>query len=31
MAIKQKLAAERDMAAQMGDDAAMGPGPWSPW
>jgi len=31
MAIKQKLAAERDMAAQMGDDAAMGPGAWSPW
>ena len=30
MVIKQRLAAEQDMAAQMGDDAAM-PGAWSPW
>jgi hypothetical protein len=28
MLIKQRLAAEQDMAAQMGDDAAMN---WSPW
>jgi hypothetical protein len=28
MVIKQRLAAEQDMAAQMGDDAAMN---WSPW
>jgi hypothetical protein len=30
MVIKQRLAAEQDMAAQMGDDPAM-PGAWSPW
>jgi hypothetical protein len=28
MVIKQRLAAEQDLAAQMGDDAAM---TWSPW
>ena len=28
---KQRLAAERDMAEQMGDDAAMPWGLWSPW
>jgi hypothetical protein len=31
MVIKQRLAAEQDMGAQMGDDAAMTWGPWSPW
>jgi len=31
MVIKQRLAAEQDLAAQMGDDATMTPGPWSPW
>ena len=31
MVIKQRLAIEQDMAAQMGDDAAMNRGPWSPW
>jgi hypothetical protein len=31
MVIKQRLAAEKDMAAQMSDDAAMPWGPWSPW
>ena len=31
MVIQQRLADEQDMAAQMGDDAAMSWGPWSPW
>ena len=31
MVIQQRRAAEKDMAAQMSDDAAMGWGPWSPW
>ena len=31
MVIKQRLAAEQDMAEQMSDDAAMPWGPWSPW
>jgi hypothetical protein len=31
MVSKQRLAAEQDMAAQMGDDATMTWGPWSPW
>ena len=31
MVIKQRLAAEQDMAAQMSDDAAMPWGPGSPW
>jgi hypothetical protein len=31
LVVKQRLAAEQDMAAQMGTDAAMTPGPWSPW
>ena len=31
MMIKQRLATEQDMAAQMGDDAVMNRGPWSPW
>jgi hypothetical protein len=30
MVSRQRLAAEQDMAAQMGDDPAM-PGAWSPW
>jgi hypothetical protein len=30
MVTRQRLAAEQDMAAQMGDDPAM-PGAWSPW
>jgi hypothetical protein len=31
MVIKQRLAAEQDMAAQMSDAEGMGWGPWSPW
>jgi hypothetical protein len=31
LVVKQRLAAEQDMAAQMSDDAAMPWGPWSPW
>jgi hypothetical protein len=31
MVIQQRLADEQDMAAQMGSDAAMSWGPWSPW
>lgn len=31
MVIQQRLADEQDMAAQMGGDAAMSWGPWSPW
>lgn len=31
MVIKQRRAAEQDMAEQMGNDATMTWGPWSPW
>jgi hypothetical protein len=31
MVIQQRLADEQDMAEQMGGDAAMPWGPWSPW